>query len=201
MKKALWMILLAAIVALIPFPAPTVASPNPLRVKDPANNPGPFGRALVICYSQTGITENLAEIIRAKVNGDLINLEVNVDMPREEKAIIQEMEKRQDEPLTIKNPPPNLDGYDVIFVGGPVWYGEIAQPLASFLANIDFQGKKVVVFGTSGSAPREAYAHLAQSLKNAQVVPGGRIFGREVLANNDHDELVSAWLTTIKTNF
>ena len=48
----------------------------------------------------------------------------------------------------LAGPLPDLSGYQLILVGGPVWKGKVARPLASWLALNDLSGKKVAPFWT-----------------------------------------------------
>ena len=48
--------------------------------------------------------------------------------------------------------PDGWDGYDTVLLGYPIWWGEAAWPLRTFVAGNDFDGKVVVPFCTSGSS-------------------------------------------------
>ena len=46
----------------------------------------------------------------------------------------------------------NWDSYDTVFIGYPIWWGEAAWPMNSFVKNNDFTGKTVIPFATSASS-------------------------------------------------
>ena len=46
----------------------------------------------------------------------------------------------------------NLDSYDTIYIGYPIWWGKAPNIVYTFVENHDFSGKKVIPFCTSGSS-------------------------------------------------
>ena len=68
---------------------------------------------------------------------------------------------------------PTLDGYDVVFIGSPVWYGTYAPPVAEFLKTHAFAGKTAVPFCThGGGGAGRFYADLRKSCPEAKVLDG-----------------------------
>ncbi|MDR2140341.1 MAG: hypothetical protein LBR11_00860 [Deltaproteobacteria bacterium] len=177
-----------------------VASPT-LAELSPTKDPSPFGQALIIYYSQTGVTDKVARQIQSLIGGDLLLVETERTLPKEEKAIIDAMKNNWREKIAVptKTPAPDVAKYDTVFVGSAVWFAQPALPMQDFLNKMDFLGKKVIVFGTSGSGPGQAYDLLAQSIKNGQVLPGGKIFDRQTLLSEDLPVLISAWLTDLRS--
>ena len=66
---------------------------------------------------------------------------------------------------------PDLTGYDVVFVGSPVWWYTAATPVLSFLEQADFQGTKVAFFSTQGSNRGTFLQDVEALTKNAQILP------------------------------
>ncbi|MDR1086305.1 MAG: hypothetical protein LBP22_15975 [Deltaproteobacteria bacterium] len=157
---------------------------------------GRFGKNLIIYFSQTGNTEKLAQTMKQVTGGDLIKIETQEKLPDNEKELIEMTTnlKKAGTNIKVKTPHPDVSGYDFIFVGSPVWFGDVAEPTAAFLVGMDFMGKKVIAFGTSGSGPGQAYDHLTKILTNAQVLEGGQIFTRRMMQSPGLEEEVSAWL-------
>ena len=83
----------------------------------------------------------------------------------------------------------NLDDYDVVFLGYPVWFGTYARPIAGLVKDVDFKDKTVVTFCTFGSGGLQAStADLAKALPGAKVVLEG--YGvRGIRLNAMPDEL------------
>ncbi|WP_260163286.1 flavodoxin [Leuconostoc mesenteroides] len=51
--------------------------------------------------------------------------------------------------LKLKNPLPDVSGYNTVFVGAPVWWGDYPMVVYTFLDAVDLNGKNVVPFATS----------------------------------------------------
>ncbi len=79
----------------------------------------------------------------------------------------------------------NMDEYDTIFVGFPVWWYIAPTIINTFLESYDFTGKKIVLFATSGGSGFGKTAEkLADSCKGAELITGKLLNGRL-----DKDEL------------
>ena len=113
---------------------------------------------LVLYYSQTNTTKAVAEELCKKLGADIE--EITVVNPYDgtyEETIARCMRERETGELPEVNPiSANLDDYDVIFFGYPIWFGTCALPALSALKTLDFSGKTVVPFCTFGSGGLEA---------------------------------------------
>jgi flavodoxin len=92
-----------------------------------------------------------------------------------------------------------LSGYDIVFFGSPVWFGDVPDLVALFLSQADFKGKPVALFATAGSQPRQVIESLTAKIQNGSIVGSGLLQKRA----DDHTqavvaEKVNAWLTEIK---
>ena len=67
----------------------------------------------------------------------------------------------------------NLDDYDTIFLGYPIWFGTCANPMLALLESVDFSGKKIVPFCTFGSGGLStSVADIRKKEPNAEVLEG-----------------------------
>ncbi len=64
----------------------------------------------------------------------------------------------------IANRVENMDSYDVIFVGFPIWWYVAPTIINTFLEQYDFSGKQIVLFATSGGS---GFGKTVQNLKNS----------------------------------
>ena len=129
-----------------------------------------FGKTLIIYYSLTGHTKEIAEKIQSKTNADLFEIETQKAFPM--KPILFFAVKQQ---LKDKNYPalkniPDITAYDTIFIGAPVWWYTAATPVLSLLNQVDFQNKKVVPFSTQGSNAGTFLEDFKAKIKNAVVL-------------------------------
>ncbi|MDE6544363.1 MAG: hypothetical protein K2K76_10420, partial [Muribaculaceae bacterium] len=130
---------------------------------------------LILYYSQTGATETVARELQKQLGCDAAAIEAAVPYDGDYAATIARWQSEMAEgakvaikPLDIK-----LDGYRTIFLCFPIWGGTYASPVATFLADNDLSGKKVVTFATFGSGGLDkATADAAAAQPGAEVTRG-----------------------------
>jgi flavodoxin len=117
-------------------------------------------KALVVYYSATGNTGEVANYIAAAMGADLFELEptqnyssADLDWTDSDSRVSREHDHLEDRvvPLvadTVKN----WDSYDTVFIGYPIWWGIAAWPVDGFITANDFTGKTVIPFCTSSSS-------------------------------------------------
>ena len=87
--------------------------------------------------------------------------------------------------------PESIDGYDVIYVGFPVWWFNAPMEIGSFLESYDLSGKTVVPFCTSQDNGIDVCMdYIRKVFGNAMVLDGYRF-------SNSSDEDVRSWLARI----
>lgn len=128
-----------------------------------------FGKTLVIYYSLTGKTKEIADKIKEKTNADLFEIKTAQPLPSGPKLhlAVREQIKTQKYPALAQMP--DISAYDTIFIGAPVWWYTAATPVLSLLDQLDFQGKKVVPFSTQGSNSGTFIEDFKAKIKNAVV--------------------------------
>ena len=133
------------------------------------------GKTLVLFYSQTGATRSVAEELQRQLGCDIDSIvSVNPYDGDYGQTITRWMQERQDSvKVEVKPISSDLDEYDTIFLGFPIWGGTYALPMASFLADNSLDGKKVVTFATFGSGGIDkATLDVAVALPGADVSEG-----------------------------
>lgn len=121
---------------------------------------GEEGGTLVVYYSATGNTEQVANYIADITGGDLFELEPaepytsdDLDWTDDNSRVSQEY---YDESLRnvelVADTVENWDSYDTVFIGYPIWWGIAAWPTDGFVEANDFTGKTVIPFCTSSSS-------------------------------------------------
>jgi flavodoxin len=160
----------------------------------------PYGKSMVVYFSETGQTLRIAELIAKKTGAESYRIEAAVPFPAEEMEIIAaEEERRKNETApTLKENPPDLSGYSLIFVGSPVWFGAPPDVVKLFLSEADFKGAKVAVFATSGTQPREILSDLSSMIKNGEVLEPGLLHKRADDQTQDAlNKKVDDWLAVL----
>ncbi|MCD8203226.1 MAG: hypothetical protein LUD48_06270 [Prevotella sp.] len=130
---------------------------------------------LVLYYSQTGVTKTVAEAIQQSLGADIEIVEAEEPYNGDYDQTIERSRQERENGITPKVKPlnVNLDDYDVIFLGYPVWFGTYALPIAGLIKDNDFSGKKIIPFCTFGSGGLESsVAMLRDSIPNAEIADG-----------------------------
>ncbi|OCG20940.1 hypothetical protein A9G11_09610 [Gilliamella sp. wkB108] len=102
-----------------------------------------------------GNTQYMAMIIQAALkNTDIFRIETVTPYDTTDHAKLIEQAKNE---LNNNYRPAlkqinNLDQYDTILFGYPIWWADLPTPVYSFLSQNDFAGKKVIPFGTHGGS-------------------------------------------------
>lgn len=142
--------------------APESAEPAE-STEEPSSQPeteGEVGETLVVYYSATGNTEQVANYIADITGGDLFELEPaepytsdDLDWTNDNSRVSQEYydESLRDVEL-VADTVENWDSYDTVFIGYPIWWGIAAWPTDGFVEANDFTSKTVIPFCTSSSS-------------------------------------------------
>ena len=109
-------------------------------------------KVLVAYFTLSGNTEKVAKNIQKAVDGDLYKIELLKPYPKEYKkqTELAKQELKDNVFPAIKERPANIDDYDVVFIGSPVWWGTISTPVRTFLNSGNLKGKVVIPFVTHG---------------------------------------------------
>ena len=132
-------------------------------------------KALVLYYSQGGTTEAVALEIASQTGSDIATIEPAEPYPSEYGATVQKaLSDRQAGILPeVKPLAVSLDGYDIIYLGYPIWFGTCAPPMQSFLKANSLEGKKVVPFCSFGSGGLEkSIEDLGAAAPGATILEG-----------------------------
>jgi len=157
-------------------------------------------KVLVIYYSLTGNTKSIAEKIRKKTGGDVLEIETVRTYPPEYSATTEEAKRELqtgDLPALKKNPP-DMSSYDLILVGSPVWWYTVSTPVMSFLRQADFAGRKVSTFCTHEGRIGKFFPHFKEQAKNAVVLEGLDLYKPRQARKGEVDKALDSWLSKLR---
>ena len=133
---------------------------NYLSGRQPAPAPAPNEepRVLVAYFSATGNTENIAGHLEAVLDTDLYEIvpqnpytSADLNYNNSDSRASREQNDADARPA-ISGSVDNMEDYDVVFLGYPIWWGQAPKIVYTFLENYNFEGKTIVPFCTSGSS-------------------------------------------------
>ena len=114
-------------------------------------------RVAVVYFSATGNTKALAEKIGVAANADLYEIIPKIPYTSEDLNYNTDncranQELESDARPEIEAFDRNMESYDVIFLGYPIWWGQCPPAVRTFLDTYDLSGKTIIPFCTSGSS-------------------------------------------------
>lgn len=132
-------------------------------------------KALVLYYSQTGTTQQVAEQIQKQLGADIESFDVVEAYTGDFNATIQRCNEDRAKGIapTLVPIKSDLSKYDVIFLGYPIWFGTYAPPVQALINSVDLSGKKIVPFCTFGSGGLvESINSLKSALPKSEIAEG-----------------------------
>ena len=150
------------------------------------------GKVLIVFFShagenyavgnvKVGNTKLVADEIQRVTGGDEFEIvaEKDYDMPYNELTKLAKEELNHNEKPAFKGNI-DIDKYDTVFIGGPVWWGTYPQVMFTFFDRYDLNGKTVVPFTThEGSGLGNVVSDLKKLYPNAVFREAFSIYGHE----------------------
>ena len=151
-------------------------------------------RKLVAYFSASGVTAKMAQTLSEAIGADLYAIEPEVPYT---KADLNWMNKNSRSSVEMNDPASrpeiagkrdNMDEYDTIFVGFPIWWYVAPTIINTFLESYDFAGKTIIPFATSGgSGMGKTNEKLQPSCPGAKLIEG------KVWKKNAKGNELAAW--------
>ncbi len=140
-----------------------------------------MGKKLVAYFSASGVTAKMAEKLAGAVGADLHEIipaekytKADLDWMNKKSRSSIEMSDKTFRPA-VANKVENMEQYDTIYIGFPIWWYVAPTIINTFLEQYDLTGKTVVPFATSGmSGMGNTNAELKNSCRGANLVEGKR---------------------------
>lgn len=155
------------------------------------------GKVLILYFSHSGHTRQLAEQIHERVGGDMVELKTVSPYPQDYNAVVDvaRQEQQSNARPQISTQLENLDAYDTVFIGFPNWWGTLPMPFFTLLERYNLGDKNVIPFCThEGSRFGRSESDLKRLCPQARMLKGFEARGSRVSsARKDVDE----WLRGI----
>jgi flavodoxin len=146
----------------------------------------------------SGNVEFVANGIHKAVGGDLFAIRTVRSYPGEHRPLLEaaEEEQKANARPSLATHITNLQDYDTIFVGYPIWWYDLPMPLYSFFDEYNFAGKTIIPFTVHGGSRFSGTVEKIIQLEPQAVVSGeGLAISRNEVARSERD--VIAWLRRI----
>lgn len=156
-------------------------------------------KTLVAYFSASGVTAKAAQMLAAAAGADLHEIKPAVpytqgdlDWMDKKSRSTMEMNDPASRP-EISNKIENMDSYDVVFLGFPIWWYVAPTIINSFLESYDFSGKTIILFATSGGS---GFGKTVEGLKNS-LSPTARIREGRLLNGRLLESELRAWVQSL----
>ena len=149
-------------------------------------------KSLIVYYSLEGNTKFIAEEIAREIDCDVIQLKLQKELPS--KGFMKYLlggkqvvfnEKPALEPFNI-----NIDNYDLIIMGTPVWAGKFASAFNTFFSKISLKNKKIVLFCCYGGNEGKTFDSFKRKLEGNKVL--GQMGFRDPLKKDREENIKKA---------
>jgi flavodoxin len=155
-------------------------------------------KALVAYFSATGTTERVAKVITDCANADIYEItaakpytSADLDYNDSNSRTTKEQNDNTVRP-EIGSKKIDLERYDTIFIGFPIWWGEEPRITDTFVESYDLTGKTVIPFCTSGGSSIDSAEKNLKANAGGGDWKDGRRFSAEVTKNE-----IDEWLKTL----
>ncbi len=158
------------------------------------------GKTLVVYYSATGNTEEVANYIVALTGADVFELEpvnayTNADLNYNDdnSRVVREHDNPEEQDVElVASTVENWDEYETVFIGYPIWWHIAAWPVNGFVKANDFTGKTVIPFCTSASSDLGESGSLLEEMAGTGDWLEGQRFNSSASESD-----VSSWIDNL----
>lgn len=172
------------------FSQPETANPDNMT-KEEDNS------TVVIDGKVLGNTEYVAKVIQKQTNADIARIEPQTPYTTDHKALVDlaKQEKAEDARPAIKDIP-NIEQYDTIFIGYPIWWADMPMVMYSFFDKYDLSGKTIIPFSThGGSGLADTVDAIKKAEPNATVIEDAYSVSRDDVQEAQPEIL--SWLKSL----
>ena len=152
-------------------------------------------KVLVCYFSASGITKRVAENLAYSIDADLFEIEPvekytkeDLDWMDKNSRTTIEMKDKSSRPAISKKVS-NLNDYDTVILGFPVWWYTVPTIINTFIEENDLSGKKIYIFVTSGGS---SFGGCLRDLKN--TYPNLNFVNGNKFTGNESDKRYKSWI-------
>lgn len=150
---------------------------------------------------EKGNTEIIAERIAEDLGADIYKVEPEKPYPKtyKEATEVAKQEKADNARPAVKGERPDISRYDIVFLGYPIWWGDLPMTMYTFLEGEDFRGKVIIPFCThEGSGLGSTGDTIMKIVQPRAVLPGLEMRGTKAQQEQDAAKTeVDNWLESL----
>ena len=155
-------------------------------------------KTLVAYFSASGVTAGVSKNLAKAAGANLYEIKPQVPYThadlnwndKQARSTIEMHDKSFRPPLADKDA--NIQEYDVVYVGFPIWWYVAPTIINTFLESYDFSGKTIVLFATSGGS---GFGNTAKELEGS--CPGAILIEGRVLSSKQSESDLKKWVDSL----
>lgn len=185
------------------FAVTSCSSDEPTTTEPGSNLSGDAGKTLIVYFSWGGNTRTVANHIHDLIGGDIVEVETVIPYPDtyEEVTQIAPGELASDYRPELKTKVDNMDEYDTLIVGTPIWGGHLTPAMKSFLASYNLSGKAIAPFCThGGSGTAQSVNDIHSVCPNSTILGSLAVYGSRAESSRTDVEKWLKQIEIIKSN-
>lgn len=158
---------------------------------------------IVVYFSCTGNTRTIAKTIQNELNADIYEIKAKNPYTEDDIKYYTDCraDREQKDPSArpeIAGDLPDISGYNIVFLGYPIWHGQAPKIVYTFLESVDMSGKIIIPFCTSGSSPIGSSATNLHPLTSDAKWKDGKRFAAEASKEEIHNWISGLYLQNMK---
>lgn len=130
---------------------------------------------LIVFYSLQGSTKRVAQLISETLGGDILELQMEKNYNLLTAWTLGGIHIKSEFCPDLKRYDIDLQNYENIFIGTPVWYYTFVPPIRTFIAENDLSGKNIMLFSTHKGGNGQTFSHMTKLL-NCTNIAGSKDF-------------------------
>lgn len=159
-----------------------------------------MSKILVVYFSYTGNTRKIANLIKEKLTCDILELKPVTSYSTDYQTVVDEEQRLEgaNHMPEIQDINIDLESYDTVVIGTPVWWYREAPVVRTFLNKYDLSGKNIYLFATNAGWLGKTFIELQKECKGNIISTQNIVFEsyRDKLVINDVE--INNWIVGIK---
>ena len=175
------------------FSMPETTNPNNMTTEE--------DNSVVVINGQVlGNTQYMAQVIQETTGADIFRIEPVTPYPTDHSTLVSLASQEQSGSArpAIQGRVNNMDDYDVIFVGYPIWWSDMPMIMYTFFEQYDLSGKTVIPFSTHGGSSFAGTPTTIQRLEPEAKMLDGLTISRNNI--QDARQQIVDWVNGLALN-
>ena len=155
---------------------------------------------IIIYFSYSGHTREIANKIKEKLNCDILELEPVIPYSKDYNRVVEEEQSNSsnNKTIPIKDLEVDLSNYDEIILGSPVWWYTITPVIRTFLKENDLSNKTIYPFATNAGWLGHTFQEITKLCPNSKVMELMNIlYSEEGDTLKTDPKLINNWINTL----